>query len=98
MADTIDWNFESNEIDPKMTFARPMDNDDTMSLMGQEDMDVLSDAESAIRNLPMTETYMTMMTGDAMTNPRWNMRILRKAVRMKVSMILVQLLEGKLDV
>ena len=46
-----------------------------------------------------TETYiMIMMTGDAMINPRWKVRILRKTVTMEISLILVLHLDGQHDV
>jgi len=111
IANIMDWDYESDETNPEIIYSNPMDSDDITDLMGQEGMDVVSDAES-VRLSPKgifslkvfggilarlkTGTYMiTMMTGDATTNPRWKMRILKKAVRVEVWMILVQLLEGK---
>ena len=57
--DIMDWDYETDETDSKMIFAGPMDSDDAMSLIGHKNMDVVSDVESAIGNLPMTKTYMT---------------------------------------
>ena len=46
--DIMDWDFESDETDPEMIFPGLMDSDDAMSLMGQKDMYVVSDAESVV--------------------------------------------------
>ena len=55
-ADTIDWDYVSNKTDPDMIFDGPMDSDDEVSLMGQEDMDMVYDVKSVIRDLLMIET------------------------------------------
>ena len=56
-ADTMDWGYESDETNSEVTFANPMDIDNMTSLMRQKDMDVVSDAESVIGDLPMTEAH-----------------------------------------
>ena len=43
-ADTIDWGYGSDETDLEMIFHGPMDSDIEMSLMGQENMEVIDDA------------------------------------------------------
>ena len=56
IADTMDQDYKSDETNPEMISANLMDSDDTTGLMGQEHMDVMSDAESVIGDLPMNET------------------------------------------
>lgn len=56
-ADTMDCGYESDETNSEVTFANPMDSDNMTSLMRQKDMDVVSDAESVIGDLLMTEAY-----------------------------------------
>ena len=55
-ADTIDWGYGSDQTDPEMIFHRPMDSDIEMSLMGQENMELIDDAQSIVGDLPMDET------------------------------------------
>ena len=50
-ADTRYWNSEFNETDTQMIFDGAMDSDDEVSLMRQDDMDVVGDAKSVIGDL-----------------------------------------------
>ena len=53
----MDWDYESDETDPKTIFIGPKDSDDTTGLVGHNNKDTISDVESAIRNMPMTEDH-----------------------------------------
>ena len=55
-ASTIDWGYESDEATPEVIFFNPMESGDEMSLMGQEDMDMVGDTESVIGDLSIFET------------------------------------------
>ena len=54
IVDHMDWVYESDETDPEIIFNSPPDSKDTMGLVGHDDEDTVSDAESAIRNVPVT--------------------------------------------
>ena len=54
IADHIDWVYESDETDLKIIFIGSPDSKDTVGLVGHNDEDTVSDAESAIKNVPVT--------------------------------------------
>ena len=49
IANSMDWDYELDETDPKTIFIGPMDSDDAMGLVGHNNKDTLSDVESAIK-------------------------------------------------
>ena len=61
-ADTIDWDYESDETDPSMIFhdSLGMDDDD-ISMEGEENIDIVVDAESIIEDLSKTESFDTTL-------------------------------------
>ena len=50
----MDQVYESNETDPAIIFNGPPDSKDTVGLEGHDEEDAVSDAKSAIRNMPVT--------------------------------------------
>ena len=54
MADHMDWDFESDETDPAIIFNGLPDSKDTEVRKGYDDKDEISEAESAIGNIPTT--------------------------------------------
>ena len=54
MANHMDWDYKSDETDPEIIFNAPPDSKDAVSLMGHDGEDTVSDAESVIRNVPVT--------------------------------------------
>ena len=55
MANSMDWDYESDETNPEIIFISPMDSNDIVGLVGHDDEDTVSDAESAIWNMPVIE-------------------------------------------
>ena len=55
MASSMDQDIESDETDPEIILIGPTNSNDTVSLGRHDDEDTASDAESAIRNMPLTE-------------------------------------------
>ena len=54
IADHMDWVYESDETDPAIIFNGPPDSKNAVDLVGHDDEDTVSDAESAVRNVPIT--------------------------------------------
>ena len=54
IADHMDSAYESDEPNSEIIFNGPSDSKDTMGLVGHDDKDTVSDAESTIRNVPVT--------------------------------------------
>ena len=57
-ADTIDWDYESDEADPEIIFYDPIGIDDEVSVEEEENIDMVFDTESVIRDLPITGLMM----------------------------------------
>jgi len=55
IADTMDWDFESGETDPDVILKGPPTNLDAGIRMGQDESNDINEAESAIRDAPVTE-------------------------------------------
>ena len=55
IANSMDWDYESDETDPETIFSGPKGSVDTMGLVGHNNKDTISDAESVIRNMPVIE-------------------------------------------
>jgi len=51
MANSMDWDYESDETDLEIIFIGPVDSNDTVGLVGHDDEDTVSDTKSAIRNM-----------------------------------------------
>jgi len=55
IADSMDWEFESDETDPKVILKSSPDNLNAEIHMGQDEADDINEAESAIRDAPVAE-------------------------------------------
>ena len=55
IADPMDWEFESDETDPKVILKSSPDNLNAEIHMGQDEADDINEAESAIRDAPVAE-------------------------------------------
>ena len=55
IANSMDWDYESDETDPETIFSGPKDSVDTMGLVRHNNKDTISDAESVIRNVSVNE-------------------------------------------
>jgi len=55
IADPMDWDFESDETDPNVILKGSPANLDAGVRMGQDEADDINEAESAIRDTPVTE-------------------------------------------
>ena len=55
IADPMDWDFESDETDPNVILKGSPANLEAEARMGQEESDDSNEAESAIRDVPVTE-------------------------------------------
>jgi len=54
IANHIDWDYESDETGSEIIFNGPLDSKNAVDLVGHNDEDTVSDAESAVRNVPLT--------------------------------------------
>ena len=63
-ADIIDWDYESDETDPEMIFHDPIDNDDVVSVMEEENINVVGDAECVIKDLPITKALNVILSDE----------------------------------
>ena len=52
IANNVDWDYEPEETDPEIIFIGSKDSDDTNGLIGHNNKNTISDAESSIRNMP----------------------------------------------
>ena len=55
IANSTDWDYEPEETDPEIIFISHIDSDDMMGLVGYEDVNTVSDAESVVGTLSVTE-------------------------------------------
>ena len=54
IANHMDWDYESDETDPEIIFNGPPDSKNAVDIVRHDDEDTVSDAESAVRNVPLT--------------------------------------------
>jgi len=55
IANSMDWDYESDETDPKTIFSRPKGSTNMMGVAGRNKENTIKDAESVIRNMPGIE-------------------------------------------
>ena len=71
-ADTVDWEFESDETDPSMIFYNSLDmDDDNASIKEEENISMTVDAESIIEDLPKTEDLDAALGDDTDSQERY---------------------------
>ena len=63
--DTIDCDYKSDETDPKIIFSDPIDIDDVVSMMEEENIDMVIDAESVIGDLSITDALNAALNDEA---------------------------------
>jgi len=61
-ADTIDWDYDSDETDPEMIFHDSMGIDDDVSMKEEENIDLVVNPWSVIEDLPITEAFDTTLS------------------------------------
>ena len=55
IANSMDWDYESDETDPETIFSGPKGSVNMMGLVGHNNRDIIGDAKSVIRNMLVME-------------------------------------------